>query len=257
VTDGWLLAAGLTNLLATPVYLYVGTRLYERPVPSAARLPAAQFSIWWWGIGVSGAIGGIEGILAAFGALQFALGLTLYLVTILGACVFLWGLVGYLLYLYTGRNYLLVLSGFYALFYVITLYWIVASVPNAISVASGSPTVTFAHMLGGPIIFVVVFGLVVPELAAIVLYASLLRRTTERTLRYRIAVVSAALALFFAVGFFTPSGAAWTLVRAVLEAVSALLALIAYFPPGRVQRALGVEAVAHDEPSREGVGRPA
>ncbi|HEV8050553.1 MAG TPA: hypothetical protein VGP88_08165 [Thermoplasmata archaeon] len=253
MTDLWLAATGVANLAATPVYAYVGARLYERRVPSPARLPAAQFSIWWWGLGATGAITGAEGLVAAVGTLQLALGLTMYLVTVLADCVILWGLVGYLLYLYTGRNYLVPLSAFYAVFYVVTLYWILASGPSSISVASGKPIVVYAHVVGGPILAFVLLGLIVPELIAVVLYASLIRRTTDRTLRYRIAFVSAAIGLFFLFGFFAPTGSVWALVTAVVDAVSAVLALIAFFPPSAVQRVLRVRPVDTEDESGEGV----
>ncbi len=172
-----LFAAGVANLGATPVYWYVGTRLYDRPVPARAKLPSIQFSLFWWGLGATGVVTGVGSIVASAGAMYFALGLTLYLLTVLGDVVILWGLVGYLLYLYTGRYHLLELSAGYAAFYVIALYWVIASGPIGVSFASGSLLVQYGHMLGGVVFALVIIGLIFPEVIATILYLSLFFRT--------------------------------------------------------------------------------
>jgi hypothetical protein len=251
MTAGWLFAAGVANLAATPAYWYVGTRLYERPVPARARLPSAQFSILWWGLGLTGAITGVGSLVASVGALTYALGFTLYLLMVIGDCVLLWGMVGYLLYIYTGRYHLVGLTAGYAAFYVIVLYWVNASGPIGVSFATGSLAIQYSHMVGGLILLLVIVGLIFPEFIAAVLYLSLLPRTHDRTLRFRIAMVSAAVFLFFAVAFFTPAGDVAALVRAVLDVGSAGLALFAYFPPEALQRWLGVAAVPPERSSGE------
>ena len=172
-----LFAAGVANLGATPVYWYVGTRLSDRPVPARAKLPSIQFSLFWWGLGATGVVTGVGSIVASAGAMYFALGLTLYLLTVLGDVVILWGLVGYLLYLYTGRYHLLELSAGYAAFYVIALYWVIASGPIGVSFASGSLLVQYGHMLGGVVFALVIIGLIFPEVIATILYLSLFFRT--------------------------------------------------------------------------------
>jgi hypothetical protein len=256
--NGWLFAAGVANIAATPVYGYVGLRLYQRPVPDRARLPSAQFALWWWGLGWTGFIAGLEALLFSIGALTFPLAFTLYLLTVLGDCIILWGLVGYLLYLYTGKYHLLELSAFYAAFYVTVLFWVISSAPESVVLTGGRPALVYAHQLGGPVLYAVLLGLVFPELIASLLYISLFRRTKDRTLRYRIAVVSAALLLYFGAGLFTPSGSggaeAWNLLTALLEVGSAVLALFAFFPPEPLRRLLGVSAVPREEAPGDSAG---
>ncbi|MCI4326837.1 MAG: hypothetical protein L3K16_04280 [Thermoplasmata archaeon] len=249
--DSALFAAGVANLAATPVYAYVGSRLYERPVSAHARLPSAQFALWWWGLGGTGVVSGVEAILYSVGHLTFALALTAYLLTVLADSIILWGLVGYLLYIYTGKYHLLELTGFYAAFYISVIYWIVSNGPNGVDLASGIPTITYAHILTGPVLDFVVIGLVFPELIASILYLSLFFRTTDRTLRYRIGMVSAALFVFYGAAFFKPSTGSpelWTLVTALLDVGSAILALFAYFPPEPLQRAWGITPVPREDP---------
>src|ERR1700730_7149481 len=157
--DDWIISTGFVNLLATPIYLYVGLRLFGRPVAGRARFPLAQFSLWWCGVGATGALVGLGQVLGAYGLLTFSLEFTVYLLTILLDVVILWGLVGYLVYLYTGKYYLLALSAFYGAFYIATLYWVVASGPYAIGYPAGVPTLLYGHVLGGPIFAFVVLGL--------------------------------------------------------------------------------------------------
>ncbi|MCI4370047.1 MAG: hypothetical protein L3J81_01810 [Thermoplasmata archaeon] len=242
-----LFAAGVANLGATPVYWYVGTRLYDRPVPARAKLPSIQFSLFWWGLGATGVVTGVGSIVASAGAMYFALGLTLYLLTVLGDVVILWGLVGYLLYLYTGRYHLLELSAGYAAFYVIALYWVIASGPIGVSFASGSLLVQYGHMLGGVVFALVIIGLIFPEVIATILYLSLFFRTPDPTIRYRIGMVGGSVVLFFLAAIFLPTGDLAALAKAVLDAGAAVLALFAYFPPTSLQRRLGVAPVAHEE----------
>jgi hypothetical protein len=248
VTDLWAGVAGATSLLSAPVYGYVAWRLYRRPVPAEARLPAAQFSAWWLAFGVGAAITGVEGVLGAAGRLSLPLAMTAYVLSLLVDSVALWGLVAYLVYIYTGRSRVVLLSAFYATFYVAALFYTVARHPIGVTEPGGVPTLVYAYGSSGVIFAFVVVGLVVPELVGIILYASLLRRTTERTLRYRIALVTTGLVLFFVPAFFSPPGAwvsadVWTVVKAGLDVAGALVVLLAYFPPTAIRRRFRVGRV--------------
>jgi hypothetical protein len=243
--DPWASAAGATNLLSTPVYGYVAWRLYKRPVPREAQLPAIQFSAWWIAIAVGAGITGIEGILGASGALTLPLALTAYILTLLIDSVALWGLVAYLLYIYTGRGQVLLLSAFYGAFYLAALYYTVARHAIGVTEVAGVPTLVYANGNSGPVFAFVVLALIVPEVVAVILYASLLRQTTERTLRYRITLVTVALVLYFGLAFFGPPSTwvyadAWTLVKAGLDVFGAIIVLLAYFPPSAVRARLRV-----------------
>ncbi|HEV2519317.1 MAG TPA: hypothetical protein VGX00_01680 [Thermoplasmata archaeon] len=252
--DNWALAIGLVSLSVSPVYGYVGNRLRLRPVPAHAQLASAQFTAWWWGLGASTAVSGVEGILWSFHALSLPLAVTFLTFSGILDCVFLWGLLGYLTYLYTGRNLLLEWSVFYSIFFLAFVYYVNAVDPIGVAAKNGIPSVTFAvsPFNAGPVVIFVVIGLVVPELAGIVLYFSLIRRTSDRTLRYRIALVTLSLAVFFGISFYTPPGnlispLAWNLARALIEAGSSLICLIAYLPPAGVRRWLRIDPIAGPE----------
>jgi hypothetical protein len=252
--DPWAAAAGATSLVAAPVYGYVAWRLSKRPVSEAGRLPAAQFSLWWAAVGMGSLVTGVEGLLGAFGRLSLPLAYTAYLLTLVIDSVALWGLVAYLTYIYSGRYHLVKLSAFYAAFYVAALYYTVARHPLGVSEPAGVPTLLYAYPSAGLIFGFVVVGLIVPEVAGAVLYFSLIRKTTDRTLRYRIGLVSAGLFLYFGLAFVAPPASvllpsAWTLVKAGLAAGAAVLTLIAYFPPARLSARLGVQPVGGSLPT--------
>jgi hypothetical protein len=248
MTDAVLLATFLANVLGAFVYAYVGLRLYGRPVSPAARLAVAQFSVWWLGLGVSSALGAFEALLAYAGLLSLAAAFTLLLLVVLLDVVLLWGLVGFLVYVYTGRYHLLELGIFYAAFYVAALYYEILSAPYAVTVVAGVPTLSVLKVSNPILVGFVIIGLIVPELAAAIFYVSLLRRTRDRIQRYRIALVSSSLFLWFAVNVFVPtSTGTWTVAKDLLNVVPALLALIAYFPPESIRRRLRWTASAAEE----------
>ena len=246
--DPWAAAAGSADLVSAPVFGFVAWRMFRRPVPERARLPASQFSLWWAAVGAGALVTGVEGVAGAVGALSFAAAYSAYLVTLLVDAVALWGLVSYLVYIYFGKYHLVELSGFYALFYVAALYYTIARHPYAVYLPAGVPTLEYSYPNAGVVFGFVVLALLIPEILGVVLYVSLLRRTTERTPRYRIVVVSASLVLYFGLAFFAPPASlvpanVWTLGKAMLDVFAAGLAFAAYFPPVWVQRRLGVEPV--------------
>jgi hypothetical protein len=256
--DVWAYAVGTANLASTPVYAYVGWRLMQRPMPYAARLPAAQFSIWWIGLGVASLITGLEGIGGGLGILGFPSAFTAYFLTLLVDAALLWGLVGYLAYIYTGKYHLLELSLFYAAFYVAAVDYVIGREPYAVVLSAGVPTLLYHFGDSGPVFGFVAFGLLVPEFVGLVLYLSLIRRTTDRTRRYRIGMVSVSLWSYFLLAFVgTPSSIAaaeaWNLLKAILDVVSALVALVAFFPPAPLRRWLRVDAVPGGSESGAGV----
>jgi hypothetical protein len=256
--NGWSVAIGAAGLVGAGVFFYVGDRLRRRSVPDRVRVPAAQFTIWWWGLAADAAVGGIEGILWGFGALNLAFALTCEILGVMAIVAALWGLVGYLTYLYTGRSRLVEWSLFYAVLFVTVLYYEFALGPVGVTATAGVPSVSYAHEVAAslPVLVFLVLVILVPECAGIALYFSLIRRTADRTLRYRIALVTLSLVVFFGVDLTTlPASLVrpqlWSLLKGIIEAGSSLLSLIAYLPPEWIRRRLRIASVATVE------GRPA
>lgn len=246
----WTVAIGIASLGTTGVYGYVGNRLFHRPVAPASRLAATQFALWWYGLAATAAITGVEALLEVAGVLSYPMAITAYLVSLLVAVAVLWGIVGYLTYLYTGRYYVGPLTVFYAIFYVAVVYYVFSEGPTGFAVTGGTVGITYAGT--GPLalaVFVVV-GLIVPEFAGAIAYLSLLRRTRDRTLRYRITMVGMSVLLWFLFSLLISgeSGPA-SFARAIAGAGTAVIALVGLLPPAWIRDRLHVAAVPGPEPS--------
>ncbi|MGI0129314.1 MAG: hypothetical protein ACREEC_04070, partial [Thermoplasmata archaeon] len=154
------------------VYFYVAYRFFARPISAESRLASAQFALWWGGLGASVVLQALALILAIAGVLPFALALTLALVLVAVDCALLWGLVGFLTYVYTGRYHLFGLTLFYIGFYVLVLYYELASAPNGVVLQNGTVTITTAAAPSLAVAVVVLIGLLGPEVAGAALYLS-------------------------------------------------------------------------------------
>jgi hypothetical protein len=246
----WILVAtSLTSVAAAAVYAYVGYRLYQRPVSPAVLLARAQFSLFWWGLGVSALFIGLEAVLAFAGDLSLAIAATINLIGVLVDCLFLWAIVDVLVFLYTGRYHLYTVTGLYALFYGAALYYTVLTSPYAVVIRAGVPTLLLVPVMNHLLELIVVVGLVFPEFIAAFLYLSLVRRAQDRTQRFRIVVVSLAIVAWFAVTFFYPiSTTSETFERAFLQLVPAIATLVAYLPPQWMRTRLRITGINSPAP---------
>lgn len=241
-------AIAVVSFGVAAVYVFVGFRLYLRTVAPTARLASSQLALWWAGLGITTALGGVELALAAAGALTYPAALTLYLLVVVVDCSFLWGLVGFLIYVYTGRYHLLPLSVFYAWFYVTVLYYFFSQQPYAVTIVAGQAVFQYAVLPIPALEAVLLVGLLGPEIAGAILYLSLLRRTSNPAQRYRIVLVGGGILLWFLLDVLVPdSTATWTIVRGILQVVPGLMSLIAFYPPEWARRRYGVTAMSHTE----------
>lgn len=237
-------------------YLFIGYRLARRKVSTPSRLAANQLAIWWGGLGVDLAIGGIELACALAGALTFSLAMTFYLVTVVVIVSSLWGLTGFLTYVYTGRYHLVEVCGIYVGFYVAYLFWFFSQSPYALSIEAGS-TVWQYHATPSLLLeLVLVVILLGPEIVGAILYLSLWRRTRDTAQRYRIALVGGGILLWFALDVLVPgSTIPWLAFRTSLLVIPAVMSLIAYFPPSWARRRYGATAI-ESQPSERVEGVP-
>jgi hypothetical protein len=239
--DGLLLATGAMSLLSAVVYAYVAYRLFQRPVSADARLAATLFSVWWFGLSGAAFLTAVEIALSAAGVLSLAAALTISVLALLVDCVFLWALVDFLVYVYTGRYRFGLVAGLYALFTFLALYYFFLGHPSAVVLSAGLPTLRSSPVTIRPLVDAVDVGLVFPELVGGALYLTLLRRTRDRTLRFRITVVGVGILFWFGMTFFFPAvSVGLVLLRGALLLIPPLLVLIAYLPPEWLRGRLGV-----------------
>jgi hypothetical protein len=237
------------------IYLFVGRRLFERTVSSAARLATIQLALFWGGLGATILLDATETSFALGNALSLPVALTLTVVDDLVAVVALWGLVGFLTYVYTGRYHLPEWGAVYAAFFVLAIYYTLAQGPYGVGFVDGAPAILYAVPPVAWLTAVVIVLLVGPELVGAILYLSLLRRTRVQEQRSRIWLVGGGILLWMGLDVFLPSSSGvWVLARTLLEVVPGLMILVAYYPPAWAQRRLGLPPAAPaPETSRDAV----
>ena len=242
------LISAIASFVGVAVYLYLGWRLSRRRVSPEARLPAAQFSLFWLGLAVSSAITGVESAIATVQTPTLAIVMTLLYLDILLVCLLLWALVGYLMYLFFGRGFVIPLSVLYATLYVLLLYFITASSPSSVTVTLGTVGTTFANSVQGPVFAVLLLVLIFPEFIGAILYFTLFFRTRDPTVRYRVTLVSWSLIAWFGLGFLNVGsilggGLAGQIFVRSLGLLAALVILSAYYPPKAIRTRWGVASV--------------
>jgi hypothetical protein len=242
------LISGLTAWVGVVIYLFLGWRLSRRTVAPETRLPAAQFAFFWLGLAAITAIGAFESLVAAFALPSLATVLTLLYLEILLICALLWALVGYLVFLFRGRSYVVGLSVVYAAFYITLLYVITASEPTGVMLSMGTVSLRFAVAFEGPTLAILLLILIAPEFIGAILYFTLFFRTRDRTVRYRVTLVSWSLIAWFGLGSLNLASllggslAAQILSRS-LGVFAALVILLAYYPPRALRSRYGVTGI--------------
>jgi hypothetical protein len=256
-TVAWVLVASSTaGFFVAFVYSFVAFRLYRRAVSSEARLASTEFSIFWYALGLSSALTAIDAGLAAAGDLSLSVAITVSLLGVLVDCVFLWAIVGYLVYVYTGRYHFALVAGSYGLFYVVAMYYVVLEHPYALVIRAGVPTLMNSPVNVPALTAVVLVGLLFPEYIGAILYLSLLRRTQDRTQRFRITVVGSSILAWFSLTFFYPtSTTAETFERAFLMLIPAALVLVAYLPPEWMRTRFRITGVGSSAPQQDAPAR--
>jgi hypothetical protein len=243
------LVVGISSFLGVAIYLYIALRLSRRLVSPEARMPATQFLLFWVGLAASTALSGILSFIAVFQAPPFALTVAFEYYDIVIVAAALWGLISYLFFLYTGRSGIVSVTALYIIEFGLLVYYVSASVPSGVSVTYGEVVLTYSSPLFGPIVDAAVLILVIPEFVAGFAYLRLFFRAKERTVRYRIALVSGGiLGWFFLdfVDFGSLSGGSllWLFLGRVLLIIASLIVLMAYYPPRYIREHFGIAAIS-------------
>lgn len=248
-----LLAAAAFAFIAAGLYTYVGAMLARRRVSGEAQLAATLFAVWWLGLAATTAIGGVLDILGAFSLASLPTVLTLTMFNLLVVCVALWGLLFYLVYLFTGRRgVLLPLSAFYVAYYALLVYFIVSGNPVGVEIRRWNVALDYAiDLSANPLWTPVLLLLLVPQIAGALAYFTLYFRVKDRTSRYRVALVSWSIIIWFttvlvAAGTGLSTADDYQLASRFLGLGAALAILFAYRPPGPIRRRLGVTSVSDE-----------
>lgn len=249
----WTLAFdGAVSLATAAVFAYVGSLMHRRHVPDAeGRLAMRLFATWWYALATLTAIGGALAFLAASGALPFSLHRGVLFALMLPLTVALWGLLYYLVYIFTGKSaWLTPLTAAYLVLYFVLVYAVYYLHPVSSDVGPWRVDMHYERELSPPVASALLGLLLGPVLVAAIAYGSLFFTARQRSVRYRVGLVSSAFIFWFgssALAGMTGVGdlAWWPVASRVISLVSTLMVLAAYRPPRALAEKLGVEPVMH------------
>lgn len=248
-----LLFGAMLSALTAGIYYYVGRVLSRRrPAVKDARLAWILFVVWWYGLAATTMSGAILSLLGALGIIGLPLFTTFTLINLLATCVALYGLMFYLLYLFTGvRRLLGPLTVFYIAYYILLVYYILASSPAGITVDRWRATLEYQNPMRGPLFIFVLLLLVLPQIIGSLAYFSLYFRVQAVTQKYRILLVSWSIIIWFMSSFLASiSGFSqrdwWQIISRLVGLTAALAIILAYQPPSWIKRRLGVTSIAEE-----------
>lgn len=253
MTDTLLLSA-VASVITGALYLYLGRVLHNRKVSQEATLARDMFALWWALLGLLSFVSVLQITLYRSDRLPIWLYQTLGQLGVWALFAALWALQVYLMYLYTGsKRWVVPLGVFYLTLYmavVALIHWIG---PAAALTDDGWMLRTdqqFELSRGWTIALLLV--LLGPQMAAALAYARLYRKTHDRTQRYRIAMLTGAILVWF--GTSTVVGATsdpspdnvnvpWQIASRLLSIAAALTILAAYRPPGWIRRRFAIRSL--------------
>lgn len=249
MTQTTLLVASLIAVASAVLYAYLGYRLGRRDVDPEAKVASSAFAFWWLAIAVSTVLTAVLTILAAFGALDLDLYLAATNVQLAVVTFGLASLLYYLIYLFAGRvrfTWLLVLS--YLVYFGVLAYWIQWSEPIGVKVQPWQVGLDTRRPQEGPFFLAVVILLIGPQVVAALAYFSLLFRVKGRTQRFRVALVSGSIIVWFGSALVASAAGLgqsdlWQLISRLLGLLAPLVILFAFLPPAWVQRWLRIESI--------------
>lgn len=251
-----LALTALTSVVVAALYFYVGFVVHRRGVSAEARIARDAFATWWALLGATSLLAALQTGLYLSDRLPVWLYQTFSQIALWAIFAALCALQIYLVYLYTGsKRSFVAIGAFYLILYMATialLHWVgtPASITDDGWRLRTEPQVELGRAVG--VVFLLV--LVGPQMVAAVAYARLFSKTKDRTQRYRIALLTGSILVWFGtsaiVGATTDpdvTNPVWQVVQRLLSVAAALAILAAYKPPAFVQRLLHVEGLEKEE----------
>lgn len=249
-----LLLGTFFSLTSAAVYFYVGHRLSLRHVLSPDASTAWNlFVVWWYALASNSFISGVLNLVGAFGITDFPMFLAFTHANLLASCLALYGLMAYLLYLFVGnRKVFILMTLFYIAYYILLDYYLNWLAPVGVVVNRWNASLIFQHQMTGPFFRLVLILLVFPQIIGSFAYFSLYFRVKYATQKYRVALVSSSILIWFLSAFLASiSGMAqydwWQIASRLIGLVAALTILMAYHPAGWIKQRLGVTSISDEK----------
>jgi hypothetical protein len=212
-------------------------------VSADAQLAGNMFVLWWAALGGLSILSGVMTLLYALGTLRIWLYDTYVVVVLLALFVALWGLQFYLMYLYTGsKRSFTPLGVFYLVFFAFTL-GLVQLGGTTESIVDNGWSIQAEPGLDLPPVLGLAFSvaLIGPQLVAAIAYGRLYFKTDEPMQRYRIAMVTGAIIVWFgsallAAALQVNTSVGWQAASRIISIMAALAVLAAYKPPKWIEK---------------------
>lgn len=239
-----LLVGACTAVVSGLAYAYVGLRIGGRRSAPEDRMALRAFGAWWFGLALLSLVEAAQTGLWLAGARDRQLFTAMTYLTLAPFCAMIWGLFYYLAYLLSGRREILWVSvGLYLLAYGAFVSLFAMSDPVGVKATAWNVRMEYARSFP-PLVMLAAIGLLVlPVLGGAIAYGLLFFRVRNPLQRYRIAVVSLSLLLWFGSPLVAQLAGvaqsdAWGIASRVVGLLAALAILLAYRPPARVLRRL-------------------
>lgn len=249
-----LLLSAIASVVTGALYLYLAKVLHARKVSPDAGLARDMFAFWWLLLGALSFLSVLQIALYRAGELPIWLFQTLGQIGLWALFAALWALQVYLMYLYTGsKRWVAPLGFFYLALYIafIALIYRIGA-PHAISDNGWMLRTDQTFTLGRGWTIALILVLLGPQMAAAIAYASLYRKTSDRTQRYRIALLTGAILVWFGTSSLVGAtsdpnpdhvNVAWQVAQRLLSVAASLAILAAYRPPAWIRHRFAVRSL--------------
>jgi hypothetical protein len=241
------------SIISAGIYFYVAHTLGKRQVIlPETRIAWQLFVVWWYALAGITLVNGLLNLVGAFGLASLPLFITFTQVEILVLCVALYGLMYYLIYIFTGnRKALPVLTIVYILYYFLFMYYLNLSTPTGVSINRWNVGVHYEQQPTGPFVTVLLVLLVFPQIIGSLAYFTLYFRVKEITQKYRVALVSLSIIIWFLSAFIASiSGLSqydwWQITSRMIGLGATLAILMAYRPANWIKNRLGVNSIIEE-----------
>lgn len=240
-----LTVAGVFGLLAGSVYATVGRVVQTRPVTDRNRTANTLFATWWYTLGAVTIIGAVNTLAASRGYTNLSTFVALTHVNILLLCAGLLGLLYYLGFLFTGKSALLRwFTVFYVGYYFLLVYYIQRQKPDGVELTGWTARLHYANPAAQDALYAVVIALLLlPQIIGALAFFTLYFRVDDPEQKYRIAVVSWSIVIWFGSALVASFGnlqdnVPWQVTSRLIGLSAALAILGAYVPPKFIKRRL-------------------
>lgn len=236
--------------LSASLFIYVAVRLGTRKLESAEDQRAWQaFRIWWFALAASTLIGAGGTLLAVMDVTSVFIHQGLNLLNLLAISLALWGLLYYLTYVFTGRPGLgRPIAFFYTLFFAVLLAFVVYQNPIGVELGDWRASIVYENEVAAGYTISLLLALILPPLLSSIAMFTLVFRVSDRSQKYRTAVVSLCIALWFGTTLVASfaglnENPAWPLASRLIALAAAIFVLWAYFPPTFIRNRLMVQGI--------------